>query len=141
MIKTKQQSLLRSTSLVSIMTLMSRLMGFARDMVLAYFFGTQPGMDAFFVAFRIPNFMRRLFAEGAFSQAFVPVLAEYQKTRTVDEVRQFLARIAGSMGIVLTLVTIIGIIAIFYPHGLPRILTHSYLICTSVLLAWELSGV
>ena len=111
MIKTKQQSLLRSTSLVSIMTLMSRLMGFARDMVLAYFFGTQPGMDAFFVAFRIPNFMRRLFAEGAFSQAFVPVLAEYQKTRTVDEVRQFLARIAGSMGIVLTLVTIIGIIA------------------------------
>lgn len=111
MIETKRQSLLRSTSLVTMMTLISRLMGFARDMVLAYFFGTQPGMDAFFVAFRIPNFMRRLFAEGAFSQAFVPVLAEYQKTRTIDEVRLFIARVSGSMGIVLTLVTIVGIIA------------------------------
>ena len=111
MIETKRQSLLRSTSLVSIMTLMSRLMGFARDMVLAYFFGTQPGMDAFLVAFRIPNFMRRLFAEGAFSQAFVPVLAEYQKTRTIDEVRLFIARVAGSMGLVLSLVTLVGIIA------------------------------
>lgn len=111
MIETKRQSLLKSTSLVSIMTFVSRMMGFARDMVLAYFFGTQPGMDAFLVAFRIPNFMRRLFAEGAFSQAFVPVLAEYQKTRSTDEVRHFLARIAGSMGLVLTLVTFIGIIA------------------------------
>lgn len=111
MIQTKTQSLLRSTSLVSIMTLISRIMGFARDMVLAYFFGTQPGMDAFFVAFRIPNFMRRLFAEGAFSQAFVPVLAEYQKTRTVDEVRVFLSRVSGSMGLVLSIVTAIGILA------------------------------
>lgn len=111
MIKTKKQSLLRSTSLVSIMTLMSRIMGFARDMVLAYFFGTQPGMDAFLVAFRIPNFMRRLFAEGAFSQAFVPVLAEYQKTRSVSEVREFLARVSGSMGLVLSIVTVIGILA------------------------------
>jgi putative peptidoglycan lipid II flippase len=111
MIETKRQSLLKSTSLVSIMTFISRMMGFARDMVLAYFFGTQPGMDAFIVAFRIPNFMRRLFAEGAFSQAFVPVLAEYQKTRPADEVRQFLARVAGSMGLVLTLVTLVGIVA------------------------------
>lgn len=93
------------------MTLISRIMGFARDMVLAYFFGTQAGMDAFLVAFRIPNFMRRLFAEGAFSQAFVPVLAEYQKTRTVSEVRQFLARVAGSMGLVLSIVTVIGVLA------------------------------
>jgi putative peptidoglycan lipid II flippase len=111
MIETKQQSLLRSTSLVSLMTFISRILGFARDMVLAFFFGTQPGMDAFFVAFRIPNFMRRLFAEGAFSQAFVPVLAEYQKTSTVDEVRLFLARIGGSLGFVLSIVTLIGIIA------------------------------
>ncbi|HAT8188995.1 TPA: murein biosynthesis integral membrane protein MurJ, partial [Legionella pneumophila] len=69
----KKQSLIRSTSLVSLMTFISRIVGFARDMVLANFFGAQAGMDAFFVAFRIPNFMRRLFAEGAFSQAFVPV--------------------------------------------------------------------
>ncbi len=107
----KRQSLLRSTSLVSIMTLMSRLMGFARDMVIANLFGAEAGMDAFLVAFKIPNFMRRLFAEGAFSQAFVPVLAEYQKTRTMDEVRLFLARIAGSLGAILSLVTLVGVVA------------------------------
>jgi putative peptidoglycan lipid II flippase len=107
----KRQSLLRSTSLVSVMTLMSRLMGFARDMVCASYFGAGAGMDAFMVAFKIPNFMRRLFAEGAFSQAFVPVLAEYQKTRPIDEVRLFLARVAGSLGAVLSLITLIGVIA------------------------------
>ncbi len=107
----KRQSLLRSTSLVSIMTLISRLVGFARDMLLAQLFGAQAGMDAFYVAFRIPNFMRRLFAEGAFSQAFVPVLAEYQQTRTVDEVRTFIARIAGQLGVILSIVTVIGVLA------------------------------
>ena len=107
----KRQSLLRSTSLVSFMTLMSRIMGFARDMIIANFFGASAGMDAFIISFKIPNFMSRLFAEGAFSQAFVPVLAEYQKTRTVDEVRIFLARIAGSLSMVLSLVTVVGILA------------------------------
>ena len=107
----KRQSLLRSTSLVSLMTFISRIMGFMRDMILAQMFGAQAGMDAFYIAFKIPNFMRRLFAEGAFSQAFVPVLAEYQNKRTIDEVRVFLARIAGSMSAVLTLVTVVGIIA------------------------------
>lgn len=107
----KRQSLLRSTTLVSIMTFISRMVGFVRDMVLASFFGAQPGMDAFFVAFRIPNFMRRLFGEGAFSQAFVPVLAEYQKTRSHDDVRTFIARIAGHLSAVLSLVTLVGIIA------------------------------
>lgn len=68
-------------------------------------------MDAFFVAFRIPNFMRRLFAEGAFAQAFVPVLAEYQKTRSPDDVRIFIARIAGYLSSILTLVTLVGIVA------------------------------
>lgn len=107
----KRQSLLRSTTLVSLMTFISRMVGFARDMVLANFFGAQAGMDAFFVAFRIPNFMRRLFAEGAFAQAFVPVLAEYQKTRSPDDVRVFIARIAGYLGSILTVVTVIGIVA------------------------------
>lgn len=93
------------------MTFLSRMVGFIRDMVLAQMFGAEAGMDAFYIAFRIPNFMRRLFAEGAFSQAFVPVLAEYQKTRSDSDVRLFLARIAGNMSAVLTLVTIIGIIA------------------------------
>lgn len=106
----KRQSLLRATSLVSLMTFISRLVGFARDMIMAQMFGAQAGMDAFYIAFRIPNFMRRLFAEGAFSQAFVPVLAEYQKTRTMDEVRDFLAKIAGSLSAVLSLVTLIGVL-------------------------------
>lgn len=110
-IVSKRQSLLRSTSLVSLMTFVSRIMGFARDMIIAQYFGAQAGMDAFYVAFRIPNFMRRLFAEGAFSQAFVPVLAEYQKTASRDEIRLFLARIAGSLSAVLSLVTVIGVIA------------------------------
>lgn len=107
----KRQSLLRSTSLVSIMTLVSRLMGFARDMTLAYFFGAQAGIDAFYVAFRIPNFMRRLFAEGAFAQAFVPVLAEYQQTRHVSDVRLFIARITGHLSLVLSVITVIGVLA------------------------------
>ncbi len=68
-------------------------------------------MDAFFVAFRIPNFMRRLFAEGAFAQAFVPVLAEYQKTKSPEDVRTFIARIAGYLSSILSLVTIVGIVA------------------------------
>lgn len=107
----KKQSLLRSTSLVSLMTLISRLVGFARDMLLAQLFGAGMGMDAFLVAFRIPNFMRRLFAEGAFSQAFVPVLSEYQQTRHVDDVRLFIARIAGQLGAVLSLITFVGVLA------------------------------
>ncbi|MFA5960643.1 MAG: murein biosynthesis integral membrane protein MurJ [Tatlockia sp.] len=111
MIQTKRQSLLRSTSLVSIMTLVSRMAGFVRDMVIAQLFGAGAGMDAFYVAFRIPNFMRRLFAEGAFSQAFVPVLAEYQQTRQVDDVRLFIARIAGQLGVVLSFVTVVGVLA------------------------------
>src|SRR3990167_8785855 len=87
----KQRSLLQSISLISSMTFLSRLMGFSRDMILASYFGAQSGMDAFLVAFRLPNSLRRLFAEGAFSQAFVPVLTDYQK-KTTHDVRTFLAR-------------------------------------------------
>ncbi|WED42198.1 murein biosynthesis integral membrane protein MurJ [Legionella cardiaca] len=106
----KRQSLLRSTTLVSAMTLISRMVGFIRDMLIAQLFGAQAGMDAFYVAFRIPNFMRRLFAEGAFSQAFVPVLAEYQQQRPFAEVREFIGRVSGQLGAVLSLVTVIGVL-------------------------------
>ena len=85
-------------------------MGFARDMLLAYFFGATAGVDAFYVAFRIPNFMRRLFAEGAFSQAFVPVLTEYQQTHSPEEVRTFIARVSGHLGAVLSFITLVGIL-------------------------------
>lgn len=106
-----KQSLLRSTTIVSVFTFLSRILGFIRDMVIAHFFGAEAGVDAFFVAFRIPNFMRRLFAEGAFSQAFVPVLAEYQQTKTIQDVRVFIGRIAGNLASVLSLVTLIGVVA------------------------------
>src|SRR3569623_360625 len=75
------QGLLKSTASVGAMTLISRILGFVRDMVVARTFGASTGADAFFVAFKIPNFLRRLFAEGAFSQAFVPVLTEYKTNR------------------------------------------------------------
>src|SRR3569833_1885340 len=78
------KGLLKATVSVGAMTLISRILGFVRDMVIARTFGASTGADAFFVAFKIPNFLRRLFAEGAFSQAFVPVLTEYKTRRTPD---------------------------------------------------------
>ena len=75
--------LFRSSALVSVMTQVSRVLGMVRDIVLANILGAanDPGADAFFLAFRIPQFLRRLFAEGAFAQAFVPVLSEYRSQR------------------------------------------------------------
>jgi len=93
------------------MTLVSRVLGLLRDMVLARWFGADAAMDAFFVAFKIPNFLRRLFAEGAFSQAFVPIIAEYRVQRSRDEVLLLVNRVAGTLsGILLTLV-VIGVLA------------------------------
>ena len=74
-----QQKLLKSTLVVSLMTTLSRVFGLLRDIIIAAMFGPGAGVDAFIVAFRIPNFLRRIFAEGGFSQAFVPVLSEYRE--------------------------------------------------------------
>src|ERR1700730_16109029 len=104
------KSLVKSTSLVAGLTTISRIFGFIRDMVTAQFFGAGLAFDAFSIAFKIPNFMRRLFAEGSFSQAFVPVLAEYQKKKTKEELEQFIGAMCGTLGAVLLLVTIIGVI-------------------------------
>ena len=71
-----RRGLMRSGLVVSSMTMVSRVLGLVRDVVIATLLGAGQGADAFFVAFKIPNFMRRLFAEGAFNQAFVPVLSE-----------------------------------------------------------------
>ena len=79
-------------------TTISRLLGFVRDLVLANLFGADAKTDAFFVAFKIPNFFRRLFAEGAFASAFVPVLTEYKLQRGDDELKRFIASMAGSFG-------------------------------------------
>ena len=104
-------SLIKSTFSVSLMTLLSRVLGLARDIVIARFYSAGIEADAFFVAFKIPNFMRRLFAEGAFSLAFVPVLTEYKNSKTMDETRRFVNQIAGTLGLVLLLITVIGVIA------------------------------
>lgn len=105
------KKLMKSTTIVSCMTMLSRVTGFMRDLVVAYAFGATGEADAFLVAFRIPNFMRRLFAEGAFSQAFVPVLAEYRETRNEDDVKTFLNRMAGIMSFCLFLIVLLAIIA------------------------------
>lgn len=102
--------LLRSTATVGGLTMISRVLGFIRDVVIARVFGAGLGTDAFFVAFKIPNFMRRLFAEGAFSQAFVPVLSEYKAKRSVDEVRTLIADAAGTLGGFLTLLSVAGML-------------------------------
>lgn len=93
------------------MTFISRILGFLRDVIIARIFGAGMVTDAFFVAFRIPNLLRRLFAEGAFSQAFVPILAEYKNTRTPEETRDLVDHITTLLGITLFLVTLIGILA------------------------------
>jgi putative peptidoglycan lipid II flippase len=103
-------SLLKSTSVVSTMTLLSRILGLVRDIVFARFFGATIVMDAFIVANRIPNMLRRFFAEGAFSQGFVPVMARYKENREHGEAREFVDAVAGTLGLVLFLVTLLGVI-------------------------------
>ena len=93
------------------MTLLSRILGLARDIVIARFFSAGDAADAFFVAFKIPNFFRRLFAEGAFSLAFVPVLTEYRNTFSETQTRDLINRVAGTLGLILLILTIVGVLA------------------------------
>lgn len=104
------KKLVKSTSVVISMTMISRVFGFMRDMVTAHLFGAGVAFDAFAVAFKIPNFMRRLFAEGSFSQAFVPVLSEYQKKRELDDVHKFINAMCGTLGVALLVTTILGVV-------------------------------
>jgi putative peptidoglycan lipid II flippase len=103
--------LLRSTAIVSAMTLLSRVLGFLRDLVFAQKFGASVATDAFYVAFRIPNFMRRLFAEGSFSLAFVPVLAEYRARGDQKALRDFVDHVCGTLAAILLIVVGLGILA------------------------------
>lgn len=97
--------MLKSSAVVASMTMLSRVLGLLRDIVFAITIGAAASADAFFVAFKIPNFLRRLFAEGAFSQAFVPVLAEYKKQGSLQAVKGLIDRVAGCLGSVLLLLT------------------------------------
>ena len=105
------RSLLKSAGVVGASTLASRVFGFVRDVVIAQMFGASAGADAFFVAFRIPNFLRRLFAEGAFAQAFVPVLSEYRAQREAGDVRDLASHVSGALIGALTAVTVTGVVA------------------------------
>jgi putative peptidoglycan lipid II flippase len=102
-----QKGLFKNISWVSLMTLLSRGLGFARDTLMAIIFGTTAGFDAFLVAFKIPNFARALFAEGAISHAFVPVLTQYQEQYSEAEVREFIAKILGLLIVVCLLLTMV----------------------------------
>jgi putative peptidoglycan lipid II flippase len=104
-------SLFKSLSTVGGFTLASRLLGFVRDLVFAQVFGANAFTDAFFVAFKIPNFLRRLFAEGAFATAFVPVLTEYRSRRDRRELKAFVDHVAGTLGLVLLAVSLVGVLA------------------------------
>ena len=104
-------NLLKALATVSSMTLLSRVLGFVRDATIARAFGAGLATDAFFVAFKLPNLLRRIFAEGAFSQAFVPVLAEYRNRRGEDATRDLVDHVATLLAIALLVVTIAGIVA------------------------------
>ena len=107
------QKLLKSTAVTGGMTLLSRVAGLVRDILFARLIGAGVGVsaDAFYVAFRIPNFFRRIFGEGAFSQAFVPVFTEYRSKRSEDEVSAFAGHMAGAFAAILFGVTLVGVIA------------------------------
>lgn len=106
----KPKSLLRSSLLTGSMTMVSRVLGLIRDIVLVGVLGAGGAMDAFVIAQKIPNFFRRLFAEGAFSQAFIPVLSEYREKGTHAAVKELVDKVAGCLGSILLLVTVIGVV-------------------------------
>ena len=104
-------NLLKSLAAVSSMTMVSRVLGFVRDAIIARVFGAGMATDAFFVAFKLPNLLRRVFAEGAFSQAFVPILAEYKSRQDIEDTRLFVSYISGLLTLVLALITGLGMLA------------------------------
>lgn len=104
-------NLLKALAQVSSMTLVSRVLGFARDAIVARIFGAGFATDAFFVAFKLPNLLRRVFAEGAFSQAFVPILSEYRSREGEEATRTFVADVCGLLALALFVVSALGMIA------------------------------
>ena len=135
----KKRGLLGSSFVVSIGTLLSRVLGLVRDVVFANLLGAAPNADAFFVAFKIPNFLRRLFAEGAFSQAFVPVLTQVKETGTHAEVKALIDRVAGVLGGSLFVLTAFAMlmapwVALIFAPGFSRDVAK--LALTADLIVW-----
>src|SRR3954466_11013402 len=104
-------NLLRVLLAVSSLTLVSRVLGYVRDFFIARGLGAGLATDAFFVAFKIPNLLRRLFAEGAFAQAFVPIFAEYKNRRGETDARVLVDHVSGVLALALAIVTLIGVAA------------------------------
>ena len=118
--------LIKSTLVTGSMTLVSRISGLVRDVVLASFIGASATVaaDAFYVAFRIPNFFRRIFGEGAFSQAFVPVLSEYRSRDEVAAIRLFISHMSASLGLILLVIVAVGMI---FASGVVTVLAPGFL--------------
>jgi len=136
---TSNSGLLGSSFVVSIGTMLSRVLGLVRDVVLANLLGAAPNADAFFVAFKIPNFLRRLFAEGVFSQAFVPVLTETREQGSHEAVRHLVDRVAGVLGGSLFVLTALAMVmapwvALLFAPGFSRDVAK--LALTADLIVW-----
>jgi putative peptidoglycan lipid II flippase len=133
----KGPSLLRGMLSFTAMTLVSRVLGLVRDMAINVAFGATAATDAYWVASRIPNFMRRLFAEGSFSTAFVPVFTEIKETRSHADLRMLMARVSGTLGGVLLVVTALGMLfapqvtALFTPGAIDQ--PHKFELTTELL--------
>lgn len=104
-------SLLKTLASISSLTLLSRILGFIRDMLMARIFGAGMANEAFVIAYRLPNLLRRMFAEGAFSQAFVPIFSEYKGRRGQDETKLLVDHVTTLLAIILFVITLIGIVA------------------------------
>jgi putative peptidoglycan lipid II flippase len=104
-------SLLKTLASISSLTLLSRILGFVREILMARIFGTSMANDAFVIAYRLPNLLRRMFAEGAFSQAFVPIFSEYKSRRGHDETKLLVDHVSTLLAIILFVITLIGIVA------------------------------
>lgn len=103
-------NLIKALATISGLTFLSRILGLVREIVIANLFGATMLTDAFNVAFRLPNLLRRLFAEGAFSQAFVPILSEYRNTRSPEETRNLVDHVASLLGLVVLVVSVLGVV-------------------------------
>lgn len=116
--------LIKSASVVGLMTLLSRISGLLRDIVFAHLLGDRAVADVFFVAFRIPNFFRRISAEGAFSSAFVPVFTDYRMHKSESDTQRFLQLLLGRFGMILFVASVLGVLA---APGLVAVLAPGFL--------------
>lgn len=120
----KKLNLFKSSAMVSLLTMLSRVLGLVRDIAMNYILGANAASDAFFVAWKIPNFFRRLFGEGAFSQAFVPILAEYHEKRSFAEVKLLVDRVAGTLAGILLGFTLLGVV---FPQALVAVFGFGFI--------------